>query len=211
MAGMSVAGFPRDRDGWPRPSVVGDAGGLIPCLPGAHGERRMTVDERSRRLSHEELAVATLLAGEGHLVRSLPERAGSGPVADLEVCGTPVEVKSFLSLPDRAGRIPRARSVCNKLLGARDQAPTAVLYAKGSGLREEAARAGVAEFAAKGQPGRISGVRVVGDGFDLTWSPSRLRQLGATSASGPARYQHPARRIGPHAVEGGGVDGGLGR
>jgi hypothetical protein len=211
MAGMSMAGFSRDGDGWPRPPVVGDAAALIPCLPGAHRERPTNVDERSRRLSHEELAVATLLAGEGHLVRSLPERPGSGPVADLEVCGTPVEVKSFLSLPDRAGRIPSARSVCNKLLGARAQAPTAVLYTKRSGLGEEAARAGVAEFAAKGQPGRISGVRVVGDGFDLTWSPRRLRQLGAASASGPARYQHPARRISPRAVEGRGVDGGLGR
>jgi hypothetical protein len=154
------------------------------------------VDERSRRLSHEELAVATLLAGEGHRVRSLPERRGGGPVPDLEVCGAPVEVKSFLSLADRDGRIPTAGSVCNKLLSARAQAPTAVLYSKGSGLAEDAARAGVAEFAARGRPGRISGVRVIGDGFDLAWSAPRLRELGASSAN-PARYQHPARRIDP--------------
>ncbi len=171
--------------------------GLIACLPGAHGPRPTAVDERSRRLSHEELAVATLLAGEGHRVRSLPERPGSGPIADLEVCGTPVEVKSFLSLPDRAGRVPTTRSVCNKLLGARAQAPTVVLFTQGSGLRQEVARGGVAEFAAQGRPGRITAVRVVGDGFDLEFSPRQLRELAATASVAPdaARYRHPARPV----------------
>jgi hypothetical protein len=178
---------------------------LVPCLPGAHAERPTVVDERSRRLSHEELAVASLLAEEGHRVRALPERPGAGPVADLEVCGTPVEVKSFLPLPDRQGRVPTARSVCNKLLGARAQAPTAVLYGKGSGLSEDAARAGVAEFAGKGQLGRITGVRVVGDGFDLAWPPQRLREIGAAvSPPAPGCYQHPARRIDTRGVAGGG-------
>lgn len=170
--------------GWPPVAVT------IACLPGAHASQPAAVDERARRLSHEELAVAVLLAGEGHRVVSLAERRGSGPVADLEVCGRPVEVKSFLALPDRDGRPPTERSVCNKLLGARAQAPTVILNARASGLTERTARAGVAEFAGRGRVGRIQGIRVVGDGFDLSWLLRLNRDLEVTAvplaASGPA-------------------------
>jgi hypothetical protein len=151
---------------------------LVPCLPGAHAGTPTTVDERSRRLSHEELAVAGQLAAEGHQVRSVPERRGQGPVADLEVCGARVEVKSFLPLAERDRGAPTARSVCNKLLSARDQAPTTVLFGQGSGLSEQTARAGLEEFMARGRPGRIGGVRIIGDDFDLSWTTGRVREPG---------------------------------
>jgi hypothetical protein len=139
------------------------------------------VDESVRRLRHEELAVATLLAAEGHSVSSIAERRGVGPVADLSVCGTGVEVKSWQSLADRGGRPPDHRSVLNKLLKARSQAARVVLYARGSGLRPSEARRGMDLYARKAvelYPGdtggprrpRLCAVRVVGDGFDLSWS-----------------------------------------
>lgn len=177
--------------GDPVPRREPAAGHIPQCRGGTHRWGGGALDETARRLSHEELAVATRLAVEGHQVRSLPERPGRGPVADLAVCGSPVEVKSFLSLAERAGRIPTARSVCNKLLGARAQAPTTVLYACGSGLDAPTAAAGIAEFGARGRPGRITAVRVVGDGFDLAWRSGWARAVATDGrrrgASSPAR------------------------
>jgi hypothetical protein len=172
------------------------AAALVPCLPGAHAGQPTVVDERSRRLTHEELAVAQRLADEGHRVRSVPERRGQGPVPDLEVCGARVEVKSFLSLDERHQRAPTPRSVCNKLLSARDQAPTAVLLGRGSGLTEAVARAGVEEFAARGRPGLVGGVRIIGDDFDLSWATGITRVVGVEHPAGRAdtgRYRRSSR------------------
>jgi hypothetical protein len=173
-------------DGQWRPGRLPDPG----CGPGhvAAG----SVDESSRRLSHEEFAVATLLASEGHTVRSLPENRGVGRVADLDVCGSEVEVKAWQSLAERAGRPPTSRSVLNKLLKASGQAPRVVLYAKGSGLLASEARRGVELYAGglDRRGGRsLSGVRVVGDGFDLSWT--RRPGLRPAPAREPGRPRHP--------------------
>jgi hypothetical protein len=170
-------------DRGPRRAVRVPTAALVPCLPGAHAGVPTTVDERSRRLSHEELTVAAQLAAEGHRVRSVPERRGQGPVADLEVCGARVEVKSFLPLAER-DRAPTSRSVCNKLLSAREQAPTTVVLAQGSGLSEGAARAGLEEFVGRGRPGRTAGVRIIGDDFDLSWATGRVRVTGRDRGRG---------------------------
>ncbi|MBO0693840.1 MAG: hypothetical protein J2P58_13135 [Acidimicrobiaceae bacterium] len=164
-----------NRPGWP------GVGGIIACHPGTHSLGPTVLDERARRLSHQELAMAELLASEGHRVVSLAERRGSGPVPDLAVCRRPVEIKSFDALADRLRGAPTEWSVCNKLLGARTQAPTVILCGRGSGLSEEAARQGVAEFAGRGRVGRVRGVRVVGDGFDLSWSLRLVRDVGVTA------------------------------
>ena len=150
------------------------------------------MDESLRRLSHEEFAVATLLASEGHAVKSLAEGRGGGPVADLGVCGSYVEVKSWQSLGERGGRPPTSRSVLNKLLKAADQAPRVVLYAKGSGLLASEARRGVEMYAGGlGRPGpRLRGVRVVGDGFDLSWN--RRPGLRLAPGNDPGRSRRAA-------------------
>jgi hypothetical protein len=135
-----------------------------------HGPGPGRLDERARRLSHEELAVAHQLVTEGHDVRSLAERRGSGPTADVSVCGLPVEIKSFLSLADREGRVPSPRSVAHKVLSARRQAETAIVYTRGSGVTEPVVRAGMADLEARGGTGKVDTVRVMGDGFDLSWS-----------------------------------------
>jgi hypothetical protein len=128
------------------------------------------LDERQRRLSHEEMAVAGLLAVEGHHVRSLPEGRGRGRVPDLEACGVAVEVKSWLPLTERGGRAPGPRSVLNKLVQAGRQASTVVLNGHGSGLTVGAARVGMALYSARPDGGRLSAVRVLGDGFELAWT-----------------------------------------
>jgi hypothetical protein len=168
------------------------ARGMNACLPGAHASEPTAVDERARRLSHEELAVAVLLAGEGHRVVAQPERRGNGPVADLEVCGRPVEVKSFLTLDDRKGWAPTERSVCNKLRSGRSQAPTVILDGRASGLTEETAREGVAGFVGRSRVGRITGIRVLGDGFDLSWSLRLVRESGVVAVPIP-----PSERADP--------------
>jgi hypothetical protein len=135
------------------------------------------IDETPRRLSHEEYAVAALLAGEGHDVRSLASRRGGPRTPDLEVCGRGVEVKSWLPVADRGGRPATSRSVLNKLLDASDQASACVLYGRGSGLSASTARAGVSLFATRSGRDRPTDVRVIGDGFDLSWNVSAGRAL----------------------------------
>ncbi|MGH9094933.1 MAG: hypothetical protein ACRDXE_07220, partial [Acidimicrobiales bacterium] len=82
---------------------------------------------------------------------------------------------------DRQGRAPSAKSVCNKLRSARDQAPTVVLYGRGSGLTPEATGAGVDLFAGEGRCGSVAVVRAMGDGFDLSWSRDPGRDLGGNA------------------------------
>jgi hypothetical protein len=168
---------------------VSGRSGVLPCRPDDHGASG-SVDERARRLSHEELAVARQLAAEGHRVRSLPERGGAGPTADMEACGVPVEVKSFLrAAGHRGGRgvnrgMPTAWSVYNKLAAAKEQAPVAVVYGRGSGLRAEVARRGVERFARDGRHGAIKSVRVLGDGFDLSWNTLRREPPAVSRSAG---------------------------
>jgi hypothetical protein len=171
-----------------------------PLCPHRHSSQPGVVDERARRLSHEEMAVATRLAAEGHRVRSLSEGRSRSPVADLEACGVPVEVKSWLSLAERGGRAPTPRSVVNKLLDAGRQAPAVVLNGYGSGLTAGVARRGMALYAARPDAGSLTSVRVLGDGFDLAWA--RRRQIGFDREVGPGR-EGVTRRVsnaGPQAI-----------
>jgi hypothetical protein len=146
------------------------------------------IDETARRLSHEEYAAAAQLAAEGHDVRSLREGRGRGRVADLEACGSKVEVKSFLPLEERKGRVPNARSVLNKLLNAGGQAGSVFVNAEGSGLTASAARRGLAMYAAHPRGGELGRIRVMADDFDLTWIRQAARHLGVGSGlrGGPA-------------------------
>lgn len=162
---------------------AGRAAGVPACAPGAHGATG-SFDEAARRLSHAEHAVARLLEAEGHRVAALAE--GGGPRADLDVCGVAVEVKSWLPAARRGGRAPSARSVCNKLLDAGRQGSAAVLWAAGSGLPEAEARRGVALYAALGRPGALRSLRVVGDGYDLSWRVGPDLARAASARGGPA-------------------------
>jgi hypothetical protein len=148
------------------------AAGALSCGR-EHDHAAGRLDESARRLSHPEFAVAGQLASEGHQVYALADRPGQGRTADLLVCGTPVEVKSWLSVEHRGGNAPGARSVANKLLQAEGQAATVVLEGRGSGLSSSAARAGVAMYAGLPHRGHVAAVRVLGDGFDLAWTRAR--------------------------------------
>jgi hypothetical protein len=92
------------------------------------------------------------------------------------MCGVPIEVKSWLSQQERGGHAPSFRSVRNKLLQAEGQAATVVLNGRGTGLSPAAANAGMAAYADQAHRGNVASVRVLGDGFDLTWSRVRVRQ-----------------------------------
>jgi hypothetical protein len=150
-------------------------------------------DETARRLSHEELFVAQVLASEGHDVTALGERRHGGSTADLLVCGRPLEVKSWLSQEERGGSSPRRSSVVNKLLHAEAQAPAVVLNARGSGLTAAVAVAGMADYARLRRPTAVSGVRVLGDGFDLGWTQHasvwRRPELGVRPVDDRGRWR----------------------
>lgn len=152
-----------------------------------HGRAPGHLDETARRLSHEELAVARLLAAEGHDVRSLAESRRGGRRPDLLVCGTPLEIKSFAPVAERR-RAPTPYSVLNKLLDASGQARHAVLLGTGSGLSESTVRRGVARYVSDRGPARaLSTLRIVGDGYDLTWTRRRSLQLPGGLGSPPGR------------------------
>lgn len=158
-------------------------------------------DETSRRASHEELAVAKVLAGEGHYVRTAPERPGVR-TPDLIACGTSVEVKSFRSLSERDGRPPSAGAVARKLLDARGQGALAVIWAGESGLSEATARAGYASFCQRALEhgmGKMRSVRMIGDGFDVSVRPAAdLRSAPEARRRIAEARQHQARQ--PQAV-----------
>jgi hypothetical protein len=155
------------------------AGGALSCHQ-RHGGLEGRLDESARRLSHPEFAVARQLTSEGHQVYALPERPGRARTADLLVCGTPVEVKSWLS-QDQRRQVPGTRSVVNKLRQAEGQAATVILEGRGSGLTSVAAHNGMAMYAGLPHRGPVAAVRVLGDGFDLAWT--RVRALEVTAAS----------------------------
>lgn len=156
-----------------------------------HTEVSGHLDETARRLSHQELAAAQQLASEGHDVRSLAERRNHTRTPDLLVCGTPVEVKSWLGRDERGGVEPGTRSVVNKLLQAEGQASTVVLNGRGSGLSASSARAGVADYARLERSGGLVAVRVLGDGFDLGWSCDRSVRRERTTEPATARGRTP--------------------
>jgi hypothetical protein len=132
--------------------------------------------------------VAELFRADGHAVRSLAESHRGGRRPDLEVCGHPVEVKSFLPLEQR-GRAPTPHSVFNKLIDASGQAGAVVLYGRGSGLTDATVSSGLARLAWCGRAPDLSVVRAVGDGFDLSWvrRPGLGHQLGEPRRSPPDR------------------------
>jgi len=166
-----------------------------PCrhTPGAG-----TFDESARRASHQELAVARVLQSEGHDVRTVAERRGAR-TPDLVACGASVEVKSFQTLAERQGRPPSAEKVANKLLDARGQGAIAIVSAEGSGLGAATARAGYGLFcdrAASTGLGKVRAVRILGDGFDMSFKAVpdvRLARQALRSAARPA--SEPVRPV----------------
>lgn len=172
-----------------RDGTLVPVGDVLACRA-SHPPGRGGLDETARRLSHEELRVAETLASEGHAVRSLAEARSHGRTADLEVCGEPVEVKSWLSLADRNGVAPGWRSVVNKLISAEGQSSVVVLSAAGSGLSATDAATGIARYAAERPVSRIRSVRAIGDGFDLSWG----------RGPGIERRPAPSRRSGLEAA-----------
>jgi hypothetical protein len=144
-------------------------GPVPPTAPlGEHrhpADRRGSLDESRRRLSHEELAAAQVLVAEGHDVRSLA--VGAGPTADLSVCQRETEIKSL-----RPGAT--AATVTNALRRARRQGTDVLIDARSSGLSVLAARRGVDTFAARFDRGRVERIRVVGDTFDRSYGERHL-------------------------------------
>lgn len=160
------------------------------------------LDESAKRLDHPELAVAWRLVVEGHEVVTLADRGRREPVADLVVCGRPVEVKCLLRMDERDdGRRAHAATVHNRLASAVRQAAVVVVSTEGSGCREADAAAGLQWFAASAKTGRVAAVRILGDGFDLGWVAPLTREaaVGArrSRSEPPILAPEPAPEPGP--------------
>ncbi|MFI6930273.1 hypothetical protein [Streptomyces sp. NPDC050287] len=57
----------------------------------------------------------------------------------------------------------------NTLNTAKKQARDAVVDARGSGLAESGARDGLEKFLRNNPPGRMNSIRIIGDGYTITW------------------------------------------
>ena len=167
-----------------------------PRWPCRHSGGAGTFDETARRASHQELAVAMVLVSEGHDVRTVAERR-SARTPDLLACGTSVEVKGFQNLSERGGRAPSPERVANKLLDARGQGSVAVIWGAGSGLTPVTARSGYDMFRERARQiglGKMRAVRIMGDGFDVSFGMAPDVRLAKRPAGATAPRDRAARR-----------------
>lgn len=125
------------------------------------------VDERARRFSGVERRVVEFLAAEGrHVVAvgvTCPPDTGRRPETsrpDALVDGEPTD---FAVL----GPGDTSLAVTMALSRAARHAERAVVDARGSGLSQAAAEAGVRRFSAVPHSRGLRGWRVIGDGYDM--------------------------------------------
>lgn len=124
---------------------------------------RGVVDERACRFQPRERRLADHLAGEGRTVVAVHDGYGrEGRRPDAAVDG--VE-KEFKSLDAGASN----RTVKAALTSAKGQARAAVIDGRDSGLERPDADLGVRRFLGSPYGDRLDAIRVVGDGYDLTW------------------------------------------
>ncbi|MEU5609204.1 hypothetical protein AB0H03_10815 [Streptomyces sparsogenes] len=124
---------------------------------------RGSIDETEKPFSPKERRIAETLQSEGKNVKALKESAVDGvKTPDALVDGVPTEFKTL-----QPGAAPNA--VKNTLNTAKKQSRDAVVDARGSGLDEGGAREGMGKFLRNNPPGRMSSIRIIGDGFDIKW------------------------------------------
>jgi hypothetical protein len=132
-----------------------------------HGREAGSFDESARRVSWPELEIGRLLAAEGHHVRAIPDGRGRGKIADFDVCGVATEVKTL-------GPGATSSTLANALRRGRDQGEIVIVNVSAGGLARHWADRGVREFASERRLGKISGVRVIGAGFELSYDRADL-------------------------------------
>jgi uncharacterized protein YukE len=129
---------------------------------GGGGGSGGTIDQSGRTFSPGENKIASTLESEGKNVKALPEsNVEKVRTPDAEVDGVPTEFKSI-----QPGA--QANTVNNRLADADGQAANAVIDARGSGLSESDARRGLARYLG-GHPGRMTYIRIIGDGYNIEW------------------------------------------
>lgn len=119
------------------------------------------IDESDKIFSHQEKAIADLLASEGKTVKSLLEK-NQGRTADAEVDGIPTEFKSLVIGATNS----TVKNLINSSIRRGGQARKIIIDARGSGLTEAEANLGL-QRAKNVSRGKIDSVRIIGDGYDL--------------------------------------------
>jgi hypothetical protein len=158
-----------------------------------HGREAGSFDESARRVSWPELEIGRRLASEGHQVRAIADGRGRGRIPDFDVCGVATEVKTL-----RPGAT--SSTLANALRRGRDQGEIVIVNASASGLFRHWAERGVREFAAGRQLGKISGVRVIGAGFELSYDRADLMRVVQPRQVQPRQVQ--PRQVQPRQLPG---------
>jgi Contact-dependent growth inhibition CdiA C-terminal domain len=124
-------------------------------------ETGTTLDESARRFSELEHSIAEILHSEGSQVTAVAESSDRTPSALVD--GRHAAFKAL-------GPGATDQTVRNALNSVKGQAGNIVVGARGSGLTEAEAVAGLKHFLGT-HPAGVSQVRIIGDGFDLTFPP----------------------------------------
>lgn len=120
------------------------------------------LDESRKQFNQKEHLIAKLLVAEGRHVEAVPEsKVDSVRTPDALVDDVPVEFKSL-----KPSASPG--SIKNALNTAKGQAPNAIIDARGTRLTEDGAREGLDRFL-RHNPGRMNSIRILGDGYEITW------------------------------------------
>ncbi len=139
------------------------------------------VDERARRFSSAERRVVEFLAAEGRHIVAVAVPGFQETVPGFQETGSPKETgrRPATSRPDALvdgeptdfavlGPGDTSLAVTMALSRAARHAECAVVDARGSGLSQAAAEAGVRRFCAVPHSRGLRGWRVIGDGYDMT-------------------------------------------
>ncbi|WP_217711659.1 hypothetical protein [Actinomadura sp. NAK00032] len=126
------------------------------------GTKSGKLDESRKKFNQGERLIADLLVSEGRRVEAVPESKVDGTrTPDALVDDVPVEFKSL-----DPGAVPG--SVKNALNKAKGQASNAIIDTRGTALTEDGAREGLERFL-RHNPGRMDTIRILGDGYEISW------------------------------------------
>lgn len=122
-----------------------------------------SINESERAFSQKERAIADLLETEGKTVKALPETPGAGRNPDAEVDGITTEFKSL----EPGATSSTVKNQINNSIRRGGQARNIIIDARGSGLTDAEARAGL-QRAKNITRGKVDSVRIIGDGYGIT-------------------------------------------
>lgn len=162
---------------WTEAAITGgiSAGAAVATAPELLVEPAGSIDETGAQFSAQERNIAEVLAVEGRTVVAVPESSLAGVrMYDAAVDGHPTEFKTIEGPKGSVAGSATVRGALQSANGQFDaaspgQVRTVILDGRGSGLAEAAAARGLSRWLGTPWERQIDAVRILGDGWELTW------------------------------------------